>query len=84
MPFRATCLWIVALFAFFTLTFALPAFGQNRIFVADPNQSRVEFTLGDILHTVHGTFHLKSEDLRFRSNDGRRWRSIDCGCRQRR
>ena len=70
MPFRATCLWIVALFAFFTLTFALPAFGQNRIFVADPNQSRVEFTLGDILHTVHGTFHLKSEDLRFDPTTG--------------
>jgi polyisoprenoid-binding protein YceI len=70
MPFRATSLWIVALFSFFTFTFALPAFGQNRIFVADPNQSRVEFTLGDILHTVHGTFHLKSGNLRFDPTTG--------------
>jgi polyisoprenoid-binding protein YceI len=69
MPFRASCLWIV-LFGFFTFTFAQPAFGQSRIFVADPNQSRVEFTLGDILHTVHGTFHLKSGDLRFDPRTG--------------
>jgi polyisoprenoid-binding protein YceI len=68
MPFRATCLWMIALIT--SLTFALPAFGQNRIFIADPNQSRVEFTLGDILHTVHGTFHLKSGNLRFDSTTG--------------
>ncbi len=68
MRFRATCLWIAGLFAFFTL--ALPSFGQNKIFIADPNQSRVEFTLGDILHTVHGTFHLKSGDLHFNPSTG--------------
>lgn len=69
MPLRASCLWIV-LFGMFTLTFAPPAFGENRIFVADPNQSRVEFTLADILHTVHGTFHLKSGELRFDPTTG--------------
>jgi polyisoprenoid-binding protein YceI len=69
MPFRASSLWIV-LFGFVTFIFALPAFGQKRVFVADPNQSRVEFTLGDILHTVHGIFHLKSGDLRFDPSTG--------------
>jgi len=69
MPFRASCLWIV-LFGFVTLTFAQAAFGQNRIFVADPNQSRVEFTLADVLHTVHGTFHLKSGEIRFDPTTG--------------
>ena len=31
----------------------------------DPAQSRVEFTLGDVLHTVHGTFKVKSGVIRF-------------------
>jgi polyisoprenoid-binding protein YceI len=69
MPFRAGCLWIV-LFGLLNLAFAPPAFGENRIFIADPNQSRVEFTLADILHTVHGTFHLKSGELRFDPTTG--------------
>jgi polyisoprenoid-binding protein YceI len=50
--------------------FALPAAGQNRVFTADPGQSRVEFTLGDVLHTVHGTFRLQSGDLHFNSSTG--------------
>ncbi len=31
----------------------------------DPAQTRVEWTLGDVLHTVHGTFKLKRGSLRF-------------------
>ena len=31
----------------------------------DPASTQVEFTLGDILHTVHGTFRLKRGDMRF-------------------
>lgn len=31
----------------------------------DPQQTKVEFTLGDVLHTVHGTFKLKSGVIRF-------------------
>jgi polyisoprenoid-binding protein YceI len=34
-------------------------------FVIDPAQTRVEFTLGSTLHTIHGTFHLTRGDLRF-------------------
>jgi polyisoprenoid-binding protein YceI len=35
------------------------ALAQELSFHADPSQSQVEFTLGDVLHTVHGTFRLK-------------------------
>ncbi|HEY3928700.1 MAG TPA: YceI family protein [Candidatus Koribacter sp.] len=31
----------------------------------DPASTKVEFTLGDVLHTVHGTFHLKSGSMHF-------------------
>lgn len=35
------------------------ALAQQLAFHADPAQSHVDFTLGDVLHTVHGTFRLK-------------------------
>jgi len=31
----------------------------------NPAETKVEFTLGDVLHTVHGTFALKRGNLRF-------------------
>jgi len=68
MHFRSSCLWIAGLFAIFTV--AQTSFGEDKVFVADLNQSRVEFTLGDILHTVHGTFRLTSGDLRFNPSTG--------------
>ena len=43
---------------------ALPASAQQEVFHLDPAASRVEFTLGDILHTVHGSFQLKRGTLR--------------------
>ena len=33
---------------------------QELVFELDPAQSQVKFTLSDVLHTVHGTFQLKS------------------------
>ncbi len=36
---------------------------QEREYQVDPSQSSVKFTLGDVLHTVHGTFKVKSGDL---------------------
>lgn len=30
-----------------------------------PSQTDINFTLGDVLHTVHGTFQLKSGEIRF-------------------
>ena len=39
-------------------------FGQGLVLEFDPGKTRVDYTLGDILHTVHGTFHLKSGTIR--------------------
>ncbi len=36
---------------------------QEREFQVDPSGSSVKFTLGDVLHTVHGTFKVKSGDI---------------------
>jgi|SRR5581483_6119074 len=41
------------------------ASAEPRTFVADPAQSKVDFTLGDVLHTVHGRFTLKSGSMQF-------------------
>ena len=42
-----------------------------RSYVIDPAQTRVEFTLGSLLHTVHGDFRLKRGTLRFDPLTGR-------------
>jgi polyisoprenoid-binding protein YceI len=38
---------------------------QDRTFVVNPGQSDVAFGLGDVLHQVHGTFHVESGSVRF-------------------
>jgi polyisoprenoid-binding protein YceI len=38
---------------------------QEHVFRLDPAKSTVDFTLADVLHTVHGTFQLKSGVIRF-------------------
>ena len=43
---------------------------QDSNYQLDPAQSSVKFTLGDVLHTVHGTFKLKSGNLVFDSKTG--------------
>jgi len=63
-------------FAFPLLVFAavlaaantIPA--QDTVLQIDPAQTKVEFTLADILHTVHGTFRLKRGNLRFNPVSG--------------
>ena len=45
------------------LAFVSPGAAQERQFQLDPAQTSVKFTLGDVLHTVHGTFKLKHGDL---------------------
>ena len=41
------------------------AAGQKMQLRLDTSQTQVDFKLGDVLHTVHGTFKLKSADLWF-------------------
>jgi len=38
---------------------------QSLTLRVDPAQTQVEFTLGAVLHTVHGTFQLKRGEMRF-------------------
>ena len=40
------------------------------IFAVDPTQSAVHWTLGTTLHTVHGTFALKSGNLQLHPSTG--------------
>jgi polyisoprenoid-binding protein YceI len=44
---------------------------QDAAFQLDPTQTSVKFTLGDVLHTVHGTFHLKRGSLDFEPASGK-------------
>jgi len=43
------------------------ASAQQNTLQLDPAQTTVKFTLGDVLHTVHGTFRLKHGTLQFDS-----------------
>ncbi len=60
-PLAMTCLGIVAL----TFFIGAPAFAQEAAIDLDPTQTQVAFTLGDVLHTVHGSFKLKSGTINF-------------------
>jgi polyisoprenoid-binding protein YceI len=44
---------------------------QDTAFQLDPAQTSVKFTVGDVLHTVHGTFHLKRGSLDFEPASGK-------------
>jgi polyisoprenoid-binding protein YceI len=52
----------------FALTFAAGAqsiTAQQITMDLDPAKSKIEFVLGDVLHTVHGTFRLKTGHVAF-------------------
>lgn len=48
-----------------------PLAAQDLSLEMDPAKSKVEFTLGDILHTVRGTFQLKRGAIRFDPSSGK-------------
>lgn len=50
---------------------AAAACAQETTVVLDPAATRVDFTLGDVLHTVRGSFHLKSGAITFDPASGR-------------
>jgi polyisoprenoid-binding protein YceI len=47
------------------VTGAASLHGTGTILDLDATQTKVEFTLGDVLHTVHGNFKLKSGRIHF-------------------
>jgi polyisoprenoid-binding protein YceI len=47
------------------------AAAQETTFQLDPAQTSVKFTLGDVLHTVRGSFHLKHGALQFELGSGK-------------
>ena len=57
---------IVALtLALVTFSMASSAIAQDAVLELDPALTQVTFTLGAVLHTVHGTFKLKSGTVKF-------------------
>jgi polyisoprenoid-binding protein YceI len=52
------------------LTVAVPAFSQQVQVKLDTDASKVNFTLGDVFHKVHGTFKLTGGNLWFNSSAG--------------
>jgi polyisoprenoid-binding protein YceI len=60
----------VALLALLALLFSTAASAQQTQIKLDPAKTRIEWTLGDVLHTVQGTFQLKSGSIRFDPQTG--------------
>lgn len=52
------------------LAWATPLPAQDTVLQMDAANTKIEFTLGDVLHTVRGTFQLKSGTVRFAPNTG--------------
>jgi polyisoprenoid-binding protein YceI len=44
---------------------------QESVFTLDPGQTKIEFTLPATAHMVHGTFKLKSGEIRFDTSSGK-------------
>ena len=53
------------------LTLAARAAAQEATVELDPAQTRIEFTLADVLHTVRGTFQLKTGSIHFDRSTGK-------------
>jgi len=60
--------WQLPLFA---VLFAGSLAAQETAWQLDAAQTKVEYTLGDVLHTVHGAFTIKRGDLRFDPESGK-------------
>ena len=52
------------------LSLASQARAQEAVLELDPAQTQIGFTLGDVLHTVHGTFKLKQGTINFDAATG--------------
>lgn len=61
-------LWFACAFA---LLNASAARGQDCAVGVDPAQTKIEFSLGSTIHTVHGTFMLKSSSIHYDPSSGK-------------
>lgn len=61
---------LVAVLAGAMTAWAADVSAQERTVQLDPDHTNIAFTLGDVLHTVHGTFKLKSGTIHFDSASG--------------
>jgi polyisoprenoid-binding protein YceI len=52
------------------LLYTIPLAGAESTVELDPARTTITFTLGDVLHTVHGSFKLKRGWIRFDSSTG--------------
>jgi polyisoprenoid-binding protein YceI len=50
---------------------AVSAAAAQQVLALDPALTSVKFTLGDVLHTVHGTFQLKTGQLQLDATSGK-------------
>jgi polyisoprenoid-binding protein YceI len=57
--------FIPLVLAMLALSLASPAIAQEAVLELDPGKTQVNFTLGDVIHTVHGTFKLKRGTVKF-------------------
>ena len=55
---------------------AIPAFAADYSFELKPDITKVQFTLSDPLHTVHGSFSLKRGQIDFNTDTGRAARQV--------
>jgi|SRR5580704_4098313 polyisoprenoid-binding protein YceI len=68
--FRGSRVPPLAVIAFFAVA-SIVAAAQGVVFQLDPQHTTVNFTLGDVLHTVRGTFRLKQGSLRLDPASGK-------------
>lgn len=61
---------VVALLIFVAVISPTKLHAQETVIIFDPANTKIEFTLGATLHTVHGTFQLKRGDVRFNPTTG--------------
>jgi polyisoprenoid-binding protein YceI len=67
---RRPCRQFLAAIVLLTLASAAAA-AQNLILQLDPQHTTINYTLGDVLHTVRGTFRLKQGSLRLDRASGK-------------
>lgn len=60
---NSTWFWRSSLLCAALALAAITAAAQDTAFQVDPAESSVKFTLGDVLHTVHGTFKVERGTL---------------------